>query len=136
LCHSQGAKGLVEIGGERINEFAGRVGEHHERAEDWINVAEWYERAGRQALVLTEEDQTPEYIGMAWRTLGKICDRTDDVVRFSDWETYQINDYDAKTCFSKSAAILVESEIELEHAHTLREWAHYKFKTGDSEQGE
>jgi class 3 adenylate cyclase/predicted ATPase len=108
------------------------------RAEALIGL-ERYEEAffsARQALALAEEDQTPEYIGIAWRTLGKICDRTNDVVRFSDRETHQRNEYDAETCFSKSAAILVEAEIELEHAHTLREWAHYKFKTGDHEQGE
>jgi hypothetical protein len=73
---------------------------------------------------------------MAWRTLGKICDRTKDVVRFSDWETHQMGEYGADTCFGKSAAIFVESEIELEHAHTLREWAGYKFNCGDREQGE
>ncbi len=49
LYHSQAAEGLVDIGGERINEFAGRVGEHFERAESWIKAAEWYTRAGRQA---------------------------------------------------------------------------------------
>lgn len=108
------------------------------RAEALIGL-ERYEEAffsARQALVLAEEDQTPEYIGMAWRTLGKICDRTNDVVRFSDWETHQMGEYDAETCFNRSATIFVEAEIELEHAHTLREWAHHKFKTGAREQGE
>ncbi|HEY5730205.1 MAG TPA: tetratricopeptide repeat protein, partial [Anaerolineales bacterium] len=107
------------------------------RAEALIGLGKYDEAfySARQALVLGEEDQTPEYIGMTWRTLGKICDRTDDVVRFSDWETHQTGEYDAETCFSKSAEIFIEAEIDLEHAHTLREWAHYKFKSGRSEQG-
>lgn len=107
------------------------------RAEALIGLKNYEEAfySARQALALAEEDQTPEYIGMAWRTLGKICDRTNDVVRFSEWETRQRGEYDAEACFSKSAAIFVESEIELEHAHTLREWAHHKFKAGDIEQG-
>ncbi len=107
------------------------------RAEALIGL-EQYEEAfysARQALVLAEEDQTPEYVGIAWRTLGKICEIKNDVVRFSDHETRELTEYDAETCFGKSAAILLEAEIELEHAHTLREWAHYKFKAGDKEQG-
>jgi len=108
------------------------------RAEALIGLGRYEEAfySARQALVLAEEDQTPEYIGTVWRTLGKICTRTNDVLRFSDWETRQMGEYDAETCFRKSTSIFVESEIELEHAHTLREWAHYKFKTGDPERGE
>src|SRR4030095_13547467 len=49
IYHFQAAEGLVEIGGERANEYAGRVGEHFERASAWIKAAEWYKRAGRQA---------------------------------------------------------------------------------------
>ena len=108
------------------------------RAEALIGLGKFEEAfySARQALVLAEEDQTPEFIGMVWRTLGKICSKTNDIVRFSDWETRQMGEYDAEACFSRSAAIFVESEIELEHAHTLREWSHYKFKGGDREQGE
>lgn len=90
-----------------------------------------YEEAfysARQALVLAEEDKTPEYIGMAWRTLGLICDRTDDVVRFSDWETHQKGEYDARTCFSNSLKILVEAELDMERARTLREWSRYELR--------
>jgi tetratricopeptide (TPR) repeat protein len=108
-----------------------------QRAQALIGLGRYEEAlySARQALVLGEEDETPEYIGMAWRTLGKLCDKTNDVVRFPDRETRQMNEYDAEACFSKSTAIFVESEIELEHAHTLREWARYKFKSGDKDQG-
>ncbi|HSG42785.1 MAG TPA: adenylate/guanylate cyclase domain-containing protein [Anaerolineales bacterium] len=108
-----------------------------QRAEALIGL-ERYEEAyysARQALALAEEDQTPEYAGMAWRTMGKISDRTNDVVRFSIRETHQMGEFDAETCFSKSADIFVESEIELEYAHTLREWAHYRIKSGDKDGG-
>lgn len=96
-----------------------------------------YEEAfysARQALVLGEEDKSPEYIGMAWRTLGVICDRTDDVVRFSDWETREMGEYDAATCFDRSVKIFVEAEIEMERARTLREWARHEFKRGNREE--
>jgi predicted ATPase/class 3 adenylate cyclase len=84
--------------------------------------------SARQALVLAEEDKTPEYIGMAWRTLGLICDRTDDLVRFSDWETREPREFDARMCFTKSVKIFADAELEMERARTLREWSRYEFK--------
>ena len=97
-----------------------------------------YEEAfysARQALVLAEEDNAPEYIGQAWRTLATICDRIDDAVWFSDWETHQMGRYDAETCFSRSAKIFTDAEIEMDRARTLREWAWHKFRRGEKEQG-
>jgi hypothetical protein len=64
-----------------------------------------------------------------------ICSATNDVVRFSDWETHQMGDYDAETCFSKSLKIFTDAEIDSERARTLSEWARYKFKSGDREKG-
>jgi len=92
--------------------------------------------SARQGLVLAEEDKTPEYIGLAWRTLGMICSHTSDTVRFSDWETHQISDYDAEACFRKSIQILTSAEIESERARTLREWARHELKRGNKETGE
>lgn len=108
---------------------------HH--AEAMVGMGKFTDAfySARQALVLAEEDQTPEYIGMAWRTLGIISDKTNNAVSFSDWETHQMSEHDADACFGKSAAILAGADIELEYAHTLREWARYKFKSGDNEQG-
>lgn len=98
-----------------------------------------YEEAfysARQSLVFAEEDKAPEAIGMAWRTLGVICDKIDNAVQFSDWETHQKSTYDAETCFSRSVRIFMEAEIELERARTLREWARYEFKRGKKESAE
>jgi len=108
------------------------------RAEALIGLGRYQEAfySARQALVLAEEDKTPEYIGMAWRTLGMICDRIDDVVRFSDWETHQKNDYNAEACFSRSTKIFADAEIEMDRARTLREWARYELKRGNKEHGE
>jgi tetratricopeptide (TPR) repeat protein len=106
-------------------------------AEALIGLGRYEEAfySARQALVLAEEDKTPEYIGMAWRTLGMISDRLGKPVRFSDWKTHKIQDHDAKLCFSTSEKIFVEAEIEFEQARTLREWAKYELKNGDKMQG-
>lgn len=108
------------------------------RAEALIGMGRYEEAfySARQALVLAEEEKTPEYAGMAWRTLGMICDRTNDAVRFSDWETRKPGEYDAETCFSRSVKVFVDAEIDMERARTLREWARYEFKRNRRERAE
>jgi class 3 adenylate cyclase/predicted ATPase len=107
------------------------------RAEALLGLSRYDEAfySARQALVLAEEDNTPEYIGVAWRTLGMISGAINNTVRFSDWETHQLGAYDAEACFTKSMQILTDAEIESERARTLRVWALYDFKCGNREQG-
>ncbi|HMD82718.1 MAG TPA: hypothetical protein VKE92_15485, partial [Anaerolineales bacterium] len=38
IYHVQAAQGLIEISGERVSEYAGRVGEHYERAGEWLKA--------------------------------------------------------------------------------------------------
>ncbi len=47
--HARVAASLIELSGERVGEYAGRIGEHYERADEWALAAEWYGRAGKQA---------------------------------------------------------------------------------------
>ena len=49
VYHMQAAEGLIWLSGERVNEYAGRIGEHYEKAGDFLKAAEWYGRAGRRA---------------------------------------------------------------------------------------
>jgi predicted ATPase/class 3 adenylate cyclase len=96
-----------------------------------------YEEASysaQQALLLAEEDKTPEYIGMAWRTLGIVSDKLGRPVDVKDPEIRQTATYDADTCFGKSERIFAEAEIEIERARTLREWAKATFRTVNQEQ--
>ncbi|HKY56083.1 MAG TPA: tetratricopeptide repeat protein, partial [Anaerolineales bacterium] len=106
------------------------------RAEALLGLGRYDEAfySARQALVLAEEDKTPEYIGIAWRTLGMICNKISGTLRFSDWETHQKTDHDAEFCFSKSLKILTDAQIDSERARTLREWASYELKRGNKEQ--
>jgi len=107
------------------------------RAEALIGLGRYEEAfySARQALVLGEEDKTPEYVGMAWRTLGMVSERLGKPLRFSDFETHQVEEYDAGTCFGKSNRIFVEADIDMERARTLREWARYELKQGNREAG-
>jgi tetratricopeptide (TPR) repeat protein len=92
--------------------------------------------SAKQALVLGEEDQTPEYIGMAWRTLGMVSEKLGKPYRSRDRETRKFMNYDADTCFARSEKIFAEAEIEMERARTLREWARYASRMGDHAQAE
>lgn len=49
IYHVQAAEGLIWLSGERVNEFAGRIGEHYEKAGDLLHAAKWYALAGRRA---------------------------------------------------------------------------------------
>jgi predicted ATPase len=61
VYHLQAADGLIGIWGERVNEYAGRVGEHYEQAGELLQAAEWYARAGRQAQATYEPDAAVRY---------------------------------------------------------------------------
>ncbi len=110
---------------------------YNSRAEALIGLGRYDEAfySARQALVLAEEDKTPEYAGISWRTLGMVCVSKNDTVRISDWETHEPSDYDAEACFTRSEAIFAGAELDLERARTLREWARYQFKIGAKDEG-
>ena len=105
-------------------------------AEALVGLGRYQEAyySAQQALVLGEEDKTPEYIGMAWRALGIVSEKFSQPISVKDPEIRQTATYDADTCFSKSEKIFAEAEIEVERARTLREWAKYHFKSGNQEQ--
>lgn len=71
IYHLQAAQGLIEISGERVSEYAGRVGEHYERAGKWLEAAEWYARAGRQAQDTYEPDAAVGYYQKALNFLNE-----------------------------------------------------------------
>ena len=74
IYHVQVAENLIELGRERVNEYAGRIGEHFELAEEWTRAAEWYLRAGVQA----QETYAPEgAINYFQKALGFLEDRTE-----------------------------------------------------------
>jgi class 3 adenylate cyclase/predicted ATPase len=91
--------------------------------------------SAQQALVLAEEHKAPESIGMAWRALGLIAERSGKPA--SLWERGQEMpvEHDPEDCYSRSAGIFAEAEIEVERARTLREWAKFEFSRGNKERG-
>jgi len=88
-----------------------------------------------QALVLAEEHKATESIGMAWRTLGMIAEKSGRPASLWEHGSDAPVDYAPEDCYSRSSAIFAEAEIEVEHARTLREWALYEFSRKNQERG-
>jgi class 3 adenylate cyclase/tetratricopeptide (TPR) repeat protein len=92
--HLQVAEGLVDLSGERVGEYAGRIGEHYERAGEWLKAAEWYARAGKQAQETYAPDSAIGYFqkasnflkesgGEAQRPLQiEVCERLGEVLNW------------------------------------------------------
>jgi class 3 adenylate cyclase/predicted ATPase len=74
IYHLQVAEGLIDIGGERVNEYAGRVGEHYEQAGELLKAAKWYARAGKQAQDTYEPDAAVRYYQKALEFLTTSAD--------------------------------------------------------------
>ena len=91
--------------------------------------------SARQALVLAEEDKAPESIGMAWRTLGMIAEKSGRPAGLWQRGKDLPVDHTPEECYSRSAGIFAEAEIEVERARTLREWARYEFSRGNQTRG-
>ena len=61
VYHLQVAESLIRLGGERVGEYAGRVGEHYEHAGELLQAADWYVRAGKQAQDTYAPDSAAGY---------------------------------------------------------------------------
>jgi predicted ATPase/class 3 adenylate cyclase len=91
--------------------------------------------SARQSLALGQEDRVPENIGAAWRVMGMISERTGATVRLRQSGLGELMEFNAEECFSKSAEIFAEGEIEGERARTLREWAKYELRRNNRKRG-
>jgi tetratricopeptide (TPR) repeat protein len=75
------AESLKELSGERVEEYAGRIGEHYERAGEWAHAAEWYGRAGQQAQSTYAPEAAIGYYHKAlafWKESGGSSDARSD----------------------------------------------------------
>ncbi|HJS19958.1 MAG TPA: adenylate/guanylate cyclase domain-containing protein [Anaerolineales bacterium] len=91
--------------------------------------------SARQALALGQEDRVPENIGAAWRVLGMVSERMGTPVHLRQSGLGEPIEYEPQDCFSKSADIFAEAEMEGERARTLREWAKYELRRNNKERG-
>ncbi|HET9905037.1 MAG TPA: adenylate/guanylate cyclase domain-containing protein [Anaerolineales bacterium] len=132
IYHLQAAQGLIEISGERVSEYAGRVGEHYERAGEWLEAAEWYARAGRQAQDTYEPDAAIDFYQKALSFLNQhgspdqipqrlgICSRLGEVLNWKARYTDAVEIYELMLKIAEESGNLVAQSRALRgHATSL-----------------
>lgn len=82
--HAQVAAWLAEQSGERGREVAGQIGRHYELAEQPLEAARWYDRAGERALEIFAPQSAVEYYQSACSLLSD--DPVHDVLRLRGLE--------------------------------------------------
>jgi DNA-binding SARP family transcriptional activator/Flp pilus assembly protein TadD len=85
--------------------------------------------SARQALELALESGSNEYLGAAWRVLGKVASWGKGKIKIGS-KTYPAGD-----CFQKSRDIYREAGADGELAYTLKAWSDHELKSGDKKKG-
>jgi tetratricopeptide (TPR) repeat protein len=94
-----GNYGAAEVDLRQAIQLAGITGSwclpiaFNDHAEALIGLGRYEEAlySAEQALFTGEEGNTPEYIGMAWRTLGMISEKLDQPIRIRDRATWEMD---------------------------------------------
>lgn len=123
------ALGQPDAAEEALREVLARVGDR-----GWFGLSETYRylaaaclaqehsqkalAAAQQALALAREGGQQDFLGAAWRMLGRIAAAVGAPVAPSEGEPALT----ATSCFERSAAIFEEANMTVEHAHTLYAW--------------
>ena len=140
--------GAAQVGLGEYGQGEDHLGEVLERTEGsgWLGLSLTYyflaesylgqgqlkyaEKAAQEAMDLGIQTGAQEYLGAAWRALGKVASRKGaevDVVGEPN---------SAEQCFSKSAEIFRAVGADNELAHSLRPWAEHELNQGDKKFGE
>ncbi len=91
--------------------------------------------AAQRALVLAQEMESQDDLGLVWRALGRVAAYLGEPVPIEAREEGQPRSAGAETCFRESEQIFKELEREDERARTLREWAIYELERGNQQRG-
>lgn len=85
--------------------------------------------AAKEAVLLAQESGAKEFLGAAWRILGKVAAQMDHPINIGNEEV------DVRDCFTNSLEIFEEIQAEPEKARTLRSWGRYEMSKGDRRRG-
>jgi class 3 adenylate cyclase/tetratricopeptide (TPR) repeat protein len=89
--------------------------------------------ASQQALLLAQQTETQEDIGLAWRALGRVAVAFGKPISVQHFHEAQPRLIPASICFRESERVFKEIEREDERARTLRTWARFEMEQGDKE---
>lgn len=88
------------------------------------------EESARKALTLARESGSNDFLGSAWRVLGKVTSQ-----KGKDLQLDQTT-MPARACFQESLRIFREAGADGEQAYTLKAWGAHELKSGDKKEGE
>jgi tetratricopeptide (TPR) repeat protein len=86
-------------------------------------------RPAIEAVIQSRESGAQEFLGAAWRILGRAVSGAGTPVQVGEEEV------DARGCFGHSLSIFEEIQAEPEKARTLRAWGMFEIKAGDQDRG-
>jgi tetratricopeptide (TPR) repeat protein len=92
--------------------------------------------AAKKALDLAQEMEAQDYMGLAWRSLGRVAADCGKPISIQTNKQQAAQIYTPEACFAESERIFIEIEREDERARTLREWAQYEIEQGDQTKGQ
>ena len=88
------------------------------------------EESARKALALARESGSNDFLGAAWRVIGKVSSQKGKDLKL-DQKTLP-----ARACFQESVRIYREAGADGEQAYTLKAWGVHELKSGDKKEGE
>jgi tetratricopeptide (TPR) repeat protein len=105
---------------------------HYFLAEAYLGQGKQKEakESAQQALELARESGSNEFLGAAWRALGKVASQHKGKIKLGE-KTYQ-----AEECFEKSQVVYQEAGADSELAYTLKAWGIHEVTSGDKKRGE
>lgn len=115
--HELAAIWLVEQSGERVNEYAGLIAEHYERAGELPQASEWYERAGEQAAATFAPDTALGYLEKALALSEDVTSRIGIQIKLAG-VLELLGRWDEAATHCQSALTLVKQDVE-NTDHTL-----------------
>jgi DNA-binding SARP family transcriptional activator len=104
---------------------------HYFLAESYLGQGK-VNKAGesaQKALQLALESGSKEFLGAAWRALGKVASQQDGEVKVEE------QTFPARECFKESEQIYREAGADGERAYTLKAWAAHEMASGDKKRG-
>lgn len=137
VYHRQAAEGLIEIGGERVTEYAGRIGEHFEQAGESLAAAEWYARAGRQAQDTYAPDAAVRYYQSALKFLNgragpaHVSEQLEIYYRLGEVLNWQARYTDAANAYEEMLQIAVTQGDQIAQSRALQGLAQSLSYQGD-----
>jgi anti-anti-sigma factor len=130
LSRLQQALDLTESAGRLTQSLYRDMAEGYLGKEDLLQAFKY----ARKALTLAEESEEQEFIGRAWRVLGRVAAAWEGAADSAGTPPREVAS--ARACFEKSDQLLTAVGAATQRALTLKAWAAYEQAQGNAGEAE